>query len=245
MSKRFTETEIWEEDWFIEMPKEYKLFYFFLKDQCNHAGIWRPNLRIFEAINEVKIDLKKAAEYFNKDKERVQILASGHWYLLDFFVFQYGRIFNCSNRVHESIQNIYNKEDIKLTSIRGLLDHKDRVKDKDKDKDIDKDKEDVIDNVINYNGVLENFHLYCDRMSKVSKLSDARKGHISARFKEFDYDTIIEVLKRAGKSDFLCGINPKAWKADFDWIFLPTNFLKIMEGKYDNKAEVIKKDMMP
>ena len=42
-------------------------------------------------------------------------------------------------------------------------------------------------------------------------------------------------MKRAGKSDFLCGINPKAWKADFDWLFNPTNFLKIMEGKYDNK----------
>jgi uncharacterized protein YdaU (DUF1376 family) len=95
----------------------------------------------------------------------------------------------------------------------------------------------VIDTVINYNGILENFHLYCDRMSKVSKLSDQRKKHISARFKEFNYDTIIEVIKKAGKSNFLCGVNEKAWKADFDWIFNPTNFLKIMEGKYDNKEQ--------
>jgi len=137
MSKRFTETEIWDEDWFIDTPKEYKLFWFYLKDQCNHAGIWRPNLRIFEAINEVKIDLKKAIQYFNTDKERIAILKSGHWYIIDFFVFQYGTTFNISNRVHESIEVIYNKEDIKLTSIRGLKDLKDRVKDKDKDKDID------------------------------------------------------------------------------------------------------------
>ena len=89
--------------------------------------------------------------------------------------------------------------------------------------------------IINYNGVLENFHLYCDRMSKVSKLSDQRKKHIAARFKEFNYDTIIEVIKKAGKSNFLCGVNGKTWKADFDWIFNPANFLKIMEGKYDNK----------
>jgi uncharacterized protein YdaU (DUF1376 family) len=98
----------------------------------------------------------------------------------------------------------------------------------------------ITDTIINYNGILENFHLYCDRMSKVSKLSDQRKKHISGRFKEFDYDTIIEVLKKAGKSDFLCGINQKAWKADFDWIFNPTNFLKIMEGKYENKKEHLK-----
>ena len=95
--------------------------------------------------------------------------------------------------------------------------------------------EDETDIIINYNGILENFHLYCDRMSKVSKLSDQRKKHIAARFKEFNYDTIIEVIKKAGKSDFLCGVNSKTWKADFDWIFNPTNFLKIMEGKYDNK----------
>lgn len=95
--------------------------------------------------------------------------------------------------------------------------------------------------VINYDGIVENFHLYCDRMSKISKLSEQRKKHISARFKEFGYDTIIEVIKRAGMSDFLCGKNDKAWKADFDWIFNPTNFLKIMEGKYNNKLQPEKK----
>jgi hypothetical protein len=144
MSKRFTETDIWNEDWFIEMPKEYKLFYFYLKDQCNHAGIWRPNLRIFEAINEVKIDLKKALQFYNEEKERIKILETGHWFLIDFFVFQYGATFNKANRVHQSIESIYNKEDIELTSIRGLKDLKDRVKEKDKEKD-----------KINYKGVLE------------------------------------------------------------------------------------------
>jgi hypothetical protein len=133
MSKRFTQTEIWEEDWFLEMPKEYKLFWFYLKDQCNHAGIWKPNLKIFEAVNEVKIDLDKAFEYFNNNKERIQILNSGHWYIIDFFVFQYGDTFNIANRVHESIEDIYIQEGIDLSSIRGLIVLKDRVKDKDKD----------------------------------------------------------------------------------------------------------------
>lgn len=92
-----------------------------------------------------------------------------------------------------------------------------------------------IDTVINYNGILENYHLYCDKLPKVAKLSDQRKKHISARFKEFNYDVLIDVLKKAGKSEFLSGKNDRAWKADIDWIFNPTNFLKIMEGKYDNK----------
>ena len=136
MSKRFTETSIWDEDWFLEMPKEYKIFWFYLKDKCNHAGIWKPNLILFESTVKCKIDLNKAIEIFNKNKCRCQILNSGHWFILDFFVFQYGSTFNSLNRVHKSIQDIYNQEDIILTSIRGLKDLKDGVKDKDKDKDI-------------------------------------------------------------------------------------------------------------
>jgi hypothetical protein len=105
--------------------------------------------------------------------------------------------------------------------------------------------ETIIDTVINYNGILEIFHLYCDRMSKVSKLSEQRKKHIAARYKEFNYETMIEVIKKAGKSDFLCGINNRSWKADFDWIFNPTNFIKIMEGKYENKLNPEPKLVMP
>ncbi|HEY0088896.1 MAG TPA: hypothetical protein VGB37_08635 [Candidatus Lokiarchaeia archaeon] len=133
--KRFTETNIWDEDWWLDIPPEYKLFWFYLKDKCNHAGIWRPNSRLFEVMIGVKIDLKIALDYFNKDKLRCEILKSGHWFILDFFVFQYGETFNIANRVHKSIQDIYNQEQIVLRSIRGLKDLKDGVKDKDKDKD--------------------------------------------------------------------------------------------------------------
>jgi uncharacterized protein YdaU (DUF1376 family) len=105
--------------------------------------------------------------------------------------------------------------------------------------------EDEIEDLVNYKGVLENFHFYCDKLSKVERLSSDRKKHINARFKEFDYDAIIDAFKKVGKSDFLCGKNDRAWKADFDWIFKPTNFLKIMEGKYDNKPVFKPVEMMP
>lgn len=163
MAKRYTQTEIWEEDWFLEMPRSYMLFWFFIKDKCNHAGIWRPNVRYFNTIIDGKISLDQALVYFNYGKERIQILKSGHWFILDFFVFQYGSSFNTLNKVHKSIESIYNQEDIELTSIRGLLDLKDRVKDKDKEKDnkegknkkekIDKDLE-LIKNL----DILESFH---------------------------------------------------------------------------------------
>ena len=113
------------------------------------------------------------------------------------------------------------------------------MEDEDEDENLNED------SIINYSAILENYHFYCDKLPRVAKLSDERKKHIAARFKEFDLDTIIEVLKKAGKSDFLSGKNDRAWRADIDWIFNPTNFLKIMEGKYENKVKQEPRLKMP
>lgn len=92
--------------------------------------------------------------------------------------------------------------------------------------------ETIIKDIIDYKSIVDNYHLYCEKLSKIQKLSDQRKKHIAARFKEFDMETIIRVLKTVGESEFLNGNNDRSWKADFDWIFNPANFIKILEGKY-------------
>lgn len=133
MGKRFAATEIWDEDWFLEMPASYKLFWFYMLSTCNHAGVFKVNLRSFSGLNGVKIKSDKALELFNKGKDRIRVVNQSVWLIEDFFVYQYGTTFNPNNRVHESVECIYNSLGIKMTSIRGLLDLKDRVKDKDKD----------------------------------------------------------------------------------------------------------------
>lgn len=138
MAKRFASTEIWDEDWFLEMPNEYKLFWHYMLSACDHAGLFKVNVRVFCATHSIEIIPMQAVEYFNKGKDRIRIIRDNFWLIEDFFVFQYGTTFNPNNRVHESIENAYNKANIKMTSIRGLIDLKERVKDKDKDKDIKK-----------------------------------------------------------------------------------------------------------
>lgn len=137
MAKRFTSTEIWDEDWFLDMPDNYKLFWFYMLAKCDHAGIFRVNLTKF---NRTLVDKKKvmptaAIQHFNNGKNRIRILSENKWFIEDFFSFQYGSTLNRNSKVHESIENIYNQADIKLTSIKGLKDLIDRVKDKDKDKE--------------------------------------------------------------------------------------------------------------
>ncbi len=138
MSKRFTSTQIWEEDWFIEMPLEYKMFWFFIKDKCDHSGMFKINVRVFNSTHGVQVDSEIAFELFNKGKERLRKVNGSMWLIEDFFKFQYGGNMNLNNRVHKSVEESYIKHGVNLESIRGLNVVKDGVKDKDKDKDKDK-----------------------------------------------------------------------------------------------------------
>lgn len=120
MAKRFSSTEIWREDWFLEMPTEYKLFWFYILSACNHAGVFKINIKPFCTLNRVKIDPEKAFNYFNTGKDRIRKINGSIWLIEDFFLFQYGENLNLNNRVHDSIKKEYEKIGVNLGSIRGL-----------------------------------------------------------------------------------------------------------------------------
>lgn len=89
--------------------------------------------------------------------------------------------------------------------------------------------------------VLKLYHHLCPSLPKVLKLSDKRKSKIRIRFEEMDcnFEIMQTVFEKAEASRFLRGDNNRGWKADFDWIFTnSTNWVKILEGKYDNNDQV-------
>lgn len=137
MPKRFTATEIWSEDWFLDMPTDYKLFWFYMLAKCDHAGFFKVNTRSISRLIGVNLSSNEALSYFNEGKQRVVQVSESTWYVVDFFVFQYGSTFNEGNRVHKSAWDLLEKHNMVLTSIRGLKEVKvediQGVKDKDKD----------------------------------------------------------------------------------------------------------------
>ena len=70
---------------------------------------------------------------------------------------------------------------------------------------------------------------------KVRGATGKRVGYIRARIREYGIGSVYEVITKASTSDFLNGKNSRGWTATFDWIFLPTNFQKVLEGNYDNR----------
>lgn len=96
--KRLTDTEIWDEDWFIDLPNEYKLFFLYIKDRCDHSGMWRPNRRKFSMIVHGKtMHYDEFLIAVNKDEEKVKnriiVLDNGKWFLTKFISFQCGKVF--------------------------------------------------------------------------------------------------------------------------------------------------------
>lgn len=83
--------------------------------------------------------------------------------------------------------------------------------------------------VLSYYDSLEN-------LPKYKGLSSQRKSHVKARINEYGIEEVKNVLYKADASDFLRSSIGGNWY-NFDWIFNPTNFLKILECNYDNKEE--------
>ena len=60
-----------------------------------------------------------------------------------------------------------------------------------------------------------------------------RATFLRARFKEYGEDSFKEVVQAIRESSFLQGKHSgKPWQVTFDWVILPSNYPKVLEGNY-------------
>lgn len=93
---------------------------------------------------------------------------------------------------------------------------------------------------IDYDRIVDLYHKACPSYPKLIKLSDKRKAKIRVRFEEmkYDYQTMATIFCKMEASKFLKGDNKNGWKATFDWVLEnANNWVKVLEGQYDNKQE--------
>lgn len=87
---------------------------------------------------------------------------------------------------------------------------------------------------INYNALMDTFNkMFSGKLPEVTIMTDKRKKAIRARATEHGKEGIMTVFNNVSQSAFLLGHNNQNWRCDFDWIFRPTNFIKILEGNYN------------
>ena len=147
MSKRLTDTDKWKKLWFRKLKPEHKIFWQYLLDTCNNAGIWEVDFEMASFMIGCDVDPEEIKQLFSKQYRELD--DGKRWFIEDFIEFQYKcsiQDLNPGNKAHLSVIRILEKHNIKgLQSpleganqkqeapIQGALD-KDMDKEKDKDK---------------------------------------------------------------------------------------------------------------
>lgn len=121
MAKRDHDTELWSEDWFLNLSDSEMLFWFYIKDKCDHAGFWRPNFFMFEKITGRRINQQEFLNKMNSDKKRIEVLENGKWFITGYIAFQFCGSLNINNKFHASVLNTFRKNvNCENTSIYGF-----------------------------------------------------------------------------------------------------------------------------
>ena len=102
-----------------------------------------------------------------------------------------------------------------------------------------------------YDAIVRAYTEALPALPQVSVLNGARRSHMKARWREvcatdkLASDTGLDFFRwyfaRVAQSPFLSGRgrpnrDGRVWKAVFDWLLLPTNFAKVVEGRYHGKV---------
>jgi hypothetical protein len=128
MAKRFTDTDKWKRPWFRTLPNDLKVVWFYLLDQCDHAGVWCADFELMRFQTGVHFDAETLEQAFDGKIKRIE---DDKYFIPSFVEFQYGEL-TPTNNTHRSvlkiIQKIEENEPLRSPS-RG-----------DQDKGTDKDK---------------------------------------------------------------------------------------------------------
>jgi hypothetical protein len=96
------------------------------------------------------------------------------------------------------------------------------------------------DDSIDYGALISFFNSTLEQGNSVIRpirdISGKRRDSVRARVRESGKQSLVAVFKKASISDFLNGKNDRGFIATFDWLVSPNNFIKVLEGNYDNRV---------
>lgn len=81
--------------------------------------------------------------------------------------------------------------------------------------------------------VVEMYHEICKSYPRVTAMSKSRSRAVKARMRTYTPEQFRTAFGKAENSAFLRGDNQRKWSANFDWMMKESNFVKILDGNYD------------
>ena len=121
MSKRFIDTELFDDPWFMDLSKDAKLLWIYLITKCNHAGLIDVN----EKLCKFQTGLKNIQTVYKELGNRLVTVKEQLIFIPKYIEFQYPNFPNSKVKQQESAiklllkYNLFNEESLTLT--KGLL----------------------------------------------------------------------------------------------------------------------------
>jgi len=132
MAKRLTDTEKWNDDWYISLSNDYRIIWQWLLDNCNHAGICKRSIRLLNLMCNTDISEK---ELISQMDGRI-VVKENNWFIPKFLKFQYTSL-NSNRPVIISVVKELEKNNLLSMIPESFGNDYLIIKDKDKDKDKD------------------------------------------------------------------------------------------------------------
>ncbi|MBN1115792.1 MAG: hypothetical protein JXA77_01200 [Bacteroidales bacterium] len=225
-------------DWCFEHPDKIRpnhiALYFFIIEQCNRLG-WKEKFGLPTSIAEEAIGIKSYNTYIKTLNDLVEF---GFIKIIEKSKNQFTSNIIALSKIDKAHNKALDKALIKHGTKQGesteqsidSINKQRTIKPENKENSPSSQKD-----KIDFKILVDYYHEKCPDLPKVRELTESRKRAIKARIKEHSKDTVAEVIRKAGQSKFLAGDNERNWTMPgFDWIFNPANFVKILEGAYDD-----------
>jgi hypothetical protein len=102
--KRYTETTKWDDPWFLDLSSDTKLFWLYLCDKCDNAGV----IDIHERKAAFEMGCDSPVDNMLKELgTRVEQLGA-KWHIVGFVKYQFGDVSSNSN-LHKSVRSLCHK----------------------------------------------------------------------------------------------------------------------------------------
>lgn len=244
MAKRFTDTEKWDRQWFEELSPNLKLFWIYLLDKCNNAGIWHVNMKRANYSMGTRLTEKSVLEAF---PDRIQVVAADKWLVIKFIPYQYGKLSPERSNIHKGVLKSLVAAEVNpnpfltlpVANVKEM--ERDQGKDKalvkEKVKDLDKGNRIALtpDTVVNlWNSAMGAKLGYCKSLGANKHL----KNFLDAVQFLNTEKSWLELFELCDQSDFLSGRTERGdWRASLTWLVDYDNALRVLNGEFKSGAD--------
>lgn len=204
MAKRFTDTDKWRDPWFKRLKGKAQLFWLFVLDTCDHAGVWQEQLDEFHFFSGMTMTHDEIAKAFSG---RLIEFKPSTYIVMNFIKFQYTEL-NPANNAHKGVLKALEVRGLTwplqdLTSCsqapsEGLSSPTRGAQDKEQDKDLDMEQDQAMRPAASQKNepaqVIDLLNITCSRQFKTNSKTNLKLA--SARLKDgFTMDDFVTVFK--------------------------------------------------